>query len=54
VKKKQQQQQEQQQQQNNREQADKKQKRAKEGKTPVATNEAACYFINAVVLYNNR
>jgi len=54
VQKKQQQQQQQQQQQNNKVQADKKQKRAKEGKTSVATNEAACYFINVVVLYNNR
>jgi hemolysin activation/secretion protein len=50
----QQQEQQQQQQQNNKEQADKKQKRAKEGKTPVETNEAACYFINVVVLYNYR
>jgi hypothetical protein len=47
------QQQQEQQQQNNKGQADKKQKRAKEGITPVATNEAACYFINVFVLYNN-
>jgi flagellar hook-length control protein FliK len=53
VEKKQQQQQKQQQ--NNKGQADKKQKRAKEGKkTPVATNQAACYSINVFVLYNTR
>jgi transcription initiation factor TFIID subunit TAF12 len=40
VQKKQQQQQEQQQQQNNKVQEDKNQKRAKEGKTPVATNDS--------------